>query len=105
MEMVLEIVIHVNRGAALITEQEERERLAELNLIAGTRAKASTAYASARTYLSTGMAVLGREGWTSRYEVAFGLWLERAECEYLNGNFDEAEQLISELLARGASKI
>ncbi|MBV8136765.1 MAG: GAF domain-containing protein, partial [Deltaproteobacteria bacterium] len=33
------------------------------------------------------------------------LWLERAECEYLNGNFDEAEKLISELLYRGASKV
>jgi PAS domain S-box-containing protein len=104
-EMIFEIVNQLNRGAPLITEQEERERLAELNLIAGKRAKASTAYASARTYLSTGMAVLGREGWTNRYELACGLWLERAECEYLNGNFDEAEQLISELLARGASKI
>jgi PAS domain S-box-containing protein len=104
-EMIFEIVNQLNRGAALITEQEEREQLAELNLIAGKRAKASTAYASARTYLSTGMAVLGREGWASRYELACGLWLERAECEYLNGNFDEAEQLISELLARGASKI
>ena len=104
-EMIFEIVNQLNRGAALITEQEERERLAELDLIAGKRAKASTAYTSARTYLSTGMDVLGREGWTSRYELAFGLWLERAECEYLCGNFDEAEQLLSELLARGASKI
>jgi PAS domain S-box-containing protein len=104
-EMIFEIVGQLNRGAALIIESEERERLAELNLIAGKRAKASTAYASARNYLCAGMAVLGREGWTSRYELAFGLWLERAECEYLNGNFDEAEQLISELLARGASKI
>ena len=35
----------------------------------------------------------------------FSLSLERAECEYLSGNFDEAEALVSELLARGASKI
>jgi PAS domain S-box-containing protein len=104
-EMIFEIVGQLNRGAALITEQEERERLAELNLIAGKRAKASTAYASALNYLSTGMTVLGGAGWTSPYELAFGLWLERAECEYLSGNFEEAEHLLSELLARGASKI
>ncbi|MEH2562187.1 hypothetical protein [Bradyrhizobium sp. AZCC 2289] len=41
----------------------------------------------------------------SRYELAFALWLERAECEYLSGNFYEAERLIAELLERGASKI
>src|ERR1700736_1130106 len=51
------------------------------------------------------MTLLGREGWMSRYELAFGLSLERAECEYLSGNFDEAEGLILELLARGVSKI
>jgi predicted ATPase len=104
-ETIFEIVNQLNRGAALITEQEERERLAELNLIAGKRAKASTAYASARTYLSAGMATLRREDWMGRYELAFSLCLERAECEYLNGNFHEAELLIADLLARGTSKV
>ena len=35
----------------------------------------------------------------------FSLWLERAECEFLTGDFDTAEQLIVELLQRGASKV
>ena len=56
-EAIFEIVNQLNRGAALITSAEERERLAELNLIAGRRAKASTAYASALTYLVAGAAV------------------------------------------------
>ena len=38
--------------------REEREQLAELNLIAGKRAKASTAYASALNYLVAGAALL-----------------------------------------------
>src|ERR1700693_2935842 len=33
----------------------------------------------------------------------FSLRLERAECEFLTGDFDTAEQLIGELLQRGAS--
>jgi predicted ATPase/signal transduction histidine kinase/ActR/RegA family two-component response regulator len=104
-DAIFEIVNQLNRGAALITEQEEREQVAELNLVAGRRAKASTAYSSACAYLRTGMDLIGLEGFTSRYEIAFGLWLERAECEYLSGNFDDAERHISELLARGGSKI
>ena len=50
-EAIFEIVNQLNRGAALITSREEREQLAELNLMAGKRAKASTAYASALNYL------------------------------------------------------
>jgi PAS domain S-box-containing protein len=103
-EAIFEIVNQFNRGVALITEQAEREELAELNLIAGRRAKASTAYASARTYLHTGIAALGSDAWASRYELAFALRLECAECEYLSGNFDEAERLIAVLLAKGVSK-
>ena len=55
---IFEIVNQLNRGAALITSREEREQLAELNLIAGQRAKATTAYASALTYLTAGEALL-----------------------------------------------
>ena len=58
-EAIFEIVNQLNRGAALITAQEEREQLAELNLIAGKRAKASTAYASALTYLDRRCGAVG----------------------------------------------
>ena len=51
-ESVFEIVGQLNRGSALISARKERERLAELNLIAGRRAKSSTAYSSALSYLS-----------------------------------------------------
>ena len=44
-ETIFEIVNHLNRGVALITARDERDQLAEFNLIAGKRAKASTAYA------------------------------------------------------------
>jgi predicted ATPase len=43
--------------------------------------------------------------WSSQYELTFSLWLERAQCELLSGNFDTAGQLIGELLQRGTSKV
>jgi PAS domain S-box-containing protein len=104
-EHLFDVANQLNRGAELLVDRDEKVQVAAIELRAGRKAKASTAYASACTYLSTGMTLLGREGWMSRYELAFALWLERAECEYLSGNFDEAERLISELLERGASKI
>jgi predicted ATPase len=73
----------LNRGAPLITSQEEREQLAELNLIAGKRAKASTAYASALAYLVAGAALLPEDALERRHELLFALGLNRAECEFL----------------------
>src|SRR5258708_1811391 len=40
-----------------------------------------------------------------QYELAFAMSLERAECELLSGNFDEAERLIDRLIRRGASRV
>ena len=76
-----------------------------MNLRAARKAKTSAAYAAAFIYLSAGMDLVGCNAWERRYEFAFGLWLERAEAEYLNGNFDEAERMISVLLERVYSKV
>ncbi|HTD16625.1 MAG TPA: AAA family ATPase, partial [Chthoniobacterales bacterium] len=104
-EQIFDIANQFNFGLALISDHLEREQVAELNLIAGKKAKASTAYASACVYLSAGMELIGSSTWERRYQLSFGLWLERAECEYLNGNFDAAEGLIADLLDRAESKI
>jgi len=62
-EHVFEIVSQVNRSTALIASDDERQHVAELNLIAGRRAKDATAYASALTYLTAGRAVLPEDCW------------------------------------------
>ena len=87
----------------LITSQEEREQLAELNLIAGKRAKASTAYASALTYFAAGAALLPEDCWERRRELIFALELNRAECEFLTGALAEAEARLAELARRAAN--
>jgi predicted ATPase len=48
---LFEIIDHLNIGQGLITEPEERIKLAQLNLSAGKKAKESTAYAAAWEYL------------------------------------------------------
>src|SRR5258705_229948 len=60
-EAIFDIVNQLNRGAALITSQDEREQLAELNLLAGRRATASAAYASALTYFVAGASLLAED--------------------------------------------
>ncbi|WP_051677557.1 AAA family ATPase [Bradyrhizobium sp. URHD0069] len=104
-ELIFEIVNQLNRGTALITSRDEREELAELNLLAGRRAKASTAYASALTYLSAGAALLPEDSWEHRHGLIFALELHRAECEFLTGALAEAEQRLAALSARAVTTV
>ncbi len=99
-EHVFEIVGQLNRGAALIDSPEEREQVAELNLMAGQRAIASTAYASALMYLAAGAALLAPDAFERRHELAFRLELHRAECEFLTGDVAAAENRLNLLSAR-----
>jgi PAS domain S-box-containing protein len=99
-EAVFDIVNQLNRGAALTTGRDERERLAELNLVAGKRAKTATAYVSAITYLAAGAALLADDCWQRRPDLAFGLELDRAECDFLAGNVTAAEEKLSSLSRR-----
>ena len=104
-EHLFDVANQLNRGAALLVDHDEKVRVAAIDLRAGRKAKASAAYASAREYFAAGMALLDERDWSSQYELMFSLWLERAECEFLTGHFDTAEQLIEELLPRAASKV
>ena len=104
-ELIFEIVNQLNRGATLITAREEREQLAEFNLIAGRRAKASTAYASALTYLTAGATLLPEDSWERRHELTFALELHRAECEFLTGELTAAEDRLTALSARAATTL
>jgi PAS domain S-box-containing protein len=99
-EKIFEIVNQLNRGAALITAPHERARVAELNLIAGKRAKISTAYASALTYLAAGRALMEEGSWQQRYALTFELEFQHAECEFLTGDFAAAEERLSTLSRR-----
>jgi PAS domain S-box-containing protein len=102
-EAIFEIVNQLNRGAALITVMEEREQLADLNLVAGKRAKASSAYASALAYLSAGAALLTEDGWEGRYGLRFALEFYRAECEFLTGELEAAEQRLGAVWERATN--
>ena len=104
-EAIFEIVNQLNRGSALITSRDEREQLAEFNLIAGKRAMASTAYTSALNYLTTGAALLVDDIWERRHELIFPLELHRAECEFLTGQSTAAEDRLMMLSSRAANTV
>jgi PAS domain S-box-containing protein len=99
-ERIFEIVNQLNRGVRLVASDEERLQIAKLNLIAGRRARASTAYRSALVHLEAGEALLSEEQWGSHYGLRFPVALHRAECEFLTGDFDAADERLSNLRER-----
>src|SRR5262249_29962658 len=90
---------------ALITAPDERDQVAELNLIAGKRAKASAAYTSALTYFTAGAAMLPGDAWERRQELAFELGLHPADCEVSTGALQAAEARLRSLATRAAGTI
>jgi PAS domain S-box-containing protein len=103
-EAIFEIVNQLNRGSHLISSNAERERVAGLNLIAGRRAKSSTAYDSALKYLRAGSALLTEETWERNYELMFPIEYLMAECELLTAEMVAAENRMSRLAQRARSR-
>jgi len=99
-EAVFDIVKQLNHGVALVDSPDERLRFAELNLVAGRRARATTAYESALVYLAVGESLLSEEHWGRHYALRFSLALHRAECELLTGRLAAADERLSRLRER-----
>ncbi|WP_373534944.1 AAA family ATPase [Microcoleus sp.] len=99
-EILFEIANQLNRGRYLLNDPEEQERLSQLNLLAGRKAKTSTAYTVACEYITTGMELLREDCWNIQYELCFALHKERVEVEYLNGNIEASQIWIDRTLER-----
>jgi PAS domain S-box-containing protein len=104
-EMIFDIVGQLDRGSGLIVSADERNQLAELNLIAGKRAKASTAHHSALTYLIAGAALLQEDAWNRRRDLIFQLELQRAECEFLTGALAKSEERLAGISQRASDAL
>ena len=92
-ENIFALVNQLNYGANLLTLESEKYELAELNLIAGQKAKAATAYESAIRYLKVGLSLLTASSWHQHYELILALHEEAAEAAFLSGDFEQMEQL------------
>jgi predicted ATPase len=99
-ERIFEIVNQLNRASHLIVSVEERLLVAELNLVAGRRARNSTAYTSAHKLLAAGRAMLTEASWEEHYELVFSIEYLMAECELLTAEMEAAEKRLSMLAAR-----
>jgi predicted ATPase/signal transduction histidine kinase/tRNA A-37 threonylcarbamoyl transferase component Bud32 len=93
-ENIFDIVNQLNVGIDTISQQSEKTQLAQLNLTAGRKAKAATAYEAAVRYLRVAMELLPADCWQSHYDLTLAIYESAAEAEYLNINYEKSKKLV-----------
>jgi PAS domain S-box-containing protein len=90
-EQLYVIANQLHRGVSAVTSEVQRERIVAVNLAAGRRARAATAYNAAVVYLEFARELLGDKAHPRCSSTAFAIALLRAECEFLVGQPAVAE--------------
>jgi PAS domain S-box-containing protein len=89
--IIFEIVNQLNLGFDFVLTDAQRIELAQLNLKAGKKAKASAAYESALNYFESGISILPDHTWSNHYEITLSLFIEAAEASYFSGRYEHME--------------
>ncbi|WP_208345127.1 ATP-binding protein, partial [Aetokthonos hydrillicola] len=92
------IVNQLNMGLEQFAQATQRHELYRLNLIAGKKAIASTAYSSALAYLKIAIQLLPSNPWESDYHSTLDLYTGATEASCLCGELDAMEDFAQEVL-------
>jgi len=104
-DVLMDVVSHLNEGRVLVKDQEELVEIADLNLQAGIKAKQSSAYASALSFLKISLEILQDIDWKKNYPLKWKLAEELQHCFYLTGDRENAEKWTEIMLSHSRSKI
>ncbi|MHA7131197.1 AAA family ATPase [Algoriphagus namhaensis] len=104
-EKLMNVVGHLNEGRDFIETETEKRELAELNIKAGIKAKLSSAYESALSYLKISEKLLPQTVWEEDYRLMWKLAGELQSCYYLTGDWDRADEWTEIMLMRAKSEV
>lgn len=90
-ERIFDVVSQLNQGFEVMDTQSERLGLAQLNLKAAQRARASLAYEFAAQCADFGLRCLGDDAWTSNRDMTFELTVLLAQSYFLSGRAEQAQ--------------
>ncbi len=109
-ERLFEVVNDLNAGRQLMRDPDEQMTLVKLNITAGRRAYAATAYGSALQFYRVACALQASPGLAERLgpdgrELRLQLFKERAECAFLEGHHPEAAECVQQAVAYAETAI
>jgi len=102
---LFEMVEHYNLALSLISAEDERQTLAQLNLEAGHQAKAAAAYQTAYKYYRTGLQLLPAETDAACYQEWVALQTGCAETSYLCGDAAATEEYVQAVIQYGKTTL
>ena len=91
--LLFDIVHHLNLARMVKDKWKERSHLAELNLKAGLKARAASAFEQALEYFTIGLELSGAAAWKRHYPLVLSLHEEATEMSWLCGRFELMEKL------------
>ena len=92
-DLLFDIVHHLNLARELKDGWKDRSKLAELNLEAGLKARAASAFEQALEYFTIGLELSGAAAWKRHYPLTLSLHEEATEMSSLCGRFELMEKL------------
>jgi PAS domain S-box-containing protein len=103
-ENIFAIVGHLNIGRALINTDSEKLDLARLNLLAGQKAKAASAFVDGKEYVEIGIELLEPDSWQGHYGLTLSLYNQNGDLAALTKQYDQIP-LIAKLVRTNAKSV
>ncbi len=99
-EHVFTIVNQLNYGILFISDQQEKDQLAQLNLIACRKARSGAAHQAVKEYAEIGLKLLSASGWTRTYALTLELHEFAAESSAILADYQSMDQWINQVIHR-----
>jgi predicted ATPase/class 3 adenylate cyclase len=100
-----DIANHLYLARRLLKGTAGQDEIARINLSAGRKARAASAFVTASEYYRRGIEAAGDEAWTRDYALARDLCLEGAEAAYLCGDVEHTTKWTALVIERSGTEL
>ncbi|BGP22990.1 hypothetical protein JCM10295v2_001881 [Rhodotorula toruloides] len=104
-DSIFDLVQQLNYGMDILATNEERDKLAYYNYLAGRKANSSTAFEAARRYLQMAWDLLGAGGWIGQYNLMSKVVELLVRVEYSLTDYGAAQEYVRVFLQHSRDKV